>query len=151
MKKELNLIKILEKAPKGTKLYSLIDGEVTLTAIKDFSNFPILVTDKFGNDHFYSVDGKYRSTGVGECILFPSKECRDWGNFSVDLPEGTPVMVSDEKMDWKLRFYSGQKKAYHLGKRCGTSMAWMYIVPVHKFNFTDCSFNKEDNYGMAVN
>lgn len=106
--------------------------------------------DKFGCFHSYTKDGKFKVGDLGECLLYPSKECRDWSNFRVDLPEGTPVLVSDDKMDWKLRFYSGQKKAYHLGKRCGTSMAWVYIVPVHKFNFTDCSFNKEDNYGMAV-
>lgn len=149
MKKELDLVKILEKVPKGTKLYSTIDGEVTLTDVR-CSNFPIVVTDKFGNNHTFTIEGEYRNIGVGECVIFPSKECRDWNEFKVDLPEGTPVMVSDDKMDWKLRFYSGQKKAYHLGKRCGTSMAWVYIVPVHKFNFTDCSFNKEDNYGVAV-
>lgn len=150
MNKELNLIKILEKVPKGTKLYSLIDGEVTL---KDFKhcNFPILVTDKFGSDHFYSVDGKYRNTGVGECILFPSKECRDWGNFSVDLPEGTPVMVSDDKKSWMLRFYYRDKRAYNAGSRCGETTPWGYIVPVDKFDCNTLTFNIKDNYGMAVN
>ena len=149
MNKQLDLVKILLKAPKGTKLYSLIDGEVTL---KDFKHcdFPILVTDKFGNDHFYSVDGKYRNTGVGECILFPSKECRDWSTFKTDLPEGTPVMVSDDKKSWNLRFYSKDKWAYNTGNKCGEATPWKYIVPVDKFNFSDCSFKKEDNYGMAI-
>ena len=59
-------------------------------------------------------------------------------------------MVSDDKTDWKFRFYSGYKRAYSNGKRCGEPVSWIYIVPVDKFNFTDCSFNKEDNYGMAV-
>ena len=150
MDKELDLVKILAKVPKETKLYSLIDGEVTLTDIK-CGNFPIVVIDKFKNIHYLTKEGKYRNTGVGECILYPSKECRDWNEFKVDLPEGTPVMVSDDKENWKLRFYSGQREAYNLGKRCGTSISWLYIVPVDKFNFTDYSFNKEDNYGINVN
>lgn len=147
MDKELNLVKILEKVPKGTKLYSLIDGEVTLTDIRCFSKYPIIVTNTTG-DTVFTKEGKYRE-GVGECVLFPSKECKDWNEFRLDLPEGTPVMVSDDKKDWKLRFYSGYKRAYQHGKRCGEQVPWMCIVPVDKFNFTDCSFNKEDNYGTA--
>lgn len=150
MCKELDLVKILEKAPKGTKLYSTIDGEVTLTAIGS-SSFPILVTDKFGNNHSHTIEGKYRNIGVGECILFPSKECRDWGNFSVDLPEGTPVMVSDDKKSWMLRFYYRDKRAYNAGNRCGETTPWGYIVPVDKFDCNTLTFNIKDNYGMAVN
>lgn len=150
MNKELNLIKILEKVPKGTKLYSLIDGEVTFTAIEG-SSFPILVTDKFGNNHSHTIEGKYRNTGVGECVLFPSKECRDWSNFSVDLPEGTPVMVSDDKKSWMLRFYYRDKRAYNAGSKCGETTPWGYIVPVDKFDCNTLTFNIKDNYGMAVN
>lgn len=149
MDKQLDLVKILSKVPKGIKLYSLIDGEVTFKDIKHCS-YPILVTDKFESDHFYSADGKYRNTGVGECILFPSKECRDWSRFKVDLPEGTPVFVSDDKKSWMLRFYHKYKRTYNAGSKCGDTTPWRYIIPVDKFNFTDCSFNKEDNYGMAV-
>lgn len=150
MGKELDLVKILEKVPKGTKLYSLIDGEVTLNFIANNKCFSICVTDIYGNDHCFTKEGKYRNLSVGECILFPSKDCRDWNEFKVDLPKGTPVMVKDNNNDWKLRFYSGQKKAYHHGKRCGEPIPWLFIIPVDKFNFTDCTFNKEDNYGMAI-
>lgn len=150
MGKELDLVKILEKVPKGTKLYSLIDGEVTFTDIRDFSKYPIVVTDTFKDTQVFTKEGKYKDTGVGECVLFPSKECRDWNEFKVDLPKGTPVMVKDNNNDWKLRFYSGQKKAYHHGKRCGEPIPWLFIIPVDKFNFTDCTFNKEDNYGMVI-
>lgn len=141
----MNIAEILKNVPRGTKLYSPAFGEVTF---KKATGDIIVVDDSCNIERVFFSDGRFYKDS--ECVLFPSKECRDWSNFSVDLPEGTPVMVSDEKMDWKLRFYSGQKKAYHLGKRCGTSMAWVYIVPVHKFNFTDYSFNKEDNYGVAV-
>lgn len=149
MDKELDLVKILEKVPKGTKLYSLIDGEVTLTDIRCFSKYPIVVTDKSGDTQVYTIEGKFRSIDRGECILFPSKDCRDWNEFRLDLPEGTPVMVSDDKKNWKLRFYSGQKRTYQHGKRCGERVPWMYIVPVDKFDFKDLTVNTEDNYGTA--
>ena len=149
MDKQLDLVKILSKSQKGTKLYSLIDGEVTLKDIK-CTSFPILVTDKFGSDHFYSVDGKYRNTGVGECILFPSKECRDWSEFRVDLSEGTSVIVSDDNVNWMLRFYYKNKMTYNAGSRCGGATSWRYIVPVDKFDCNNLTFNKEDNYGTAA-
>ena len=149
MYKELDLVKILEKVPKGTKLYSTINGEVAFTDIRDSSKYPIVVTDTFKDTYIFTKEGKY-ITNLGECVLFPSKECRDWNEFKVDLPKGTPVMVKDNNDDWKLRFYSGQKKAYHNGKRCGEPIPWLFIIPVDKFNFTDCTFNKEDNYGMAI-
>lgn len=149
MNKELDLVKILERVPKGTKLYSTIDGEVTLTDVR-CSNFPILATDKFGNNHAYTIEGKYRNIGVGECVLFPSKECRNWNEFKVDLPEGTHVMVSDDKIDWSLRIYYKNKQAYNLGRRCGNTTTWSYVVPVDKFDFNNLTFNTKDNYGMAV-
>ena len=101
MNKELDLVKILEKVPKGTKLYSLTDGEVTLNFIANNKCFSICVTDIYGNDHCFTKEGKYRNLSVGECILFPSKDCRDWSKFKVDLPKGTPVMVKDNNSDWK--------------------------------------------------
>lgn len=149
MDKQLDLIKILSKAPNRTKLYSPLYGEVTLTNIKCHSNYPIIVTDKFGSSHSFTVEGKYKDIGEGECVLFPSKECRDWNNFKVDLPEGTPVMVSSDKIDWSLRFYYKDKRAYNLGKRCGDTTAWQYIIPVENFNFNNLTFNKEGNYGAA--
>lgn len=148
MNKELDLVKILEKVPKGTKLYSLIDGEVTLTDVRCFSKYPIIVTNTTG-DTVFTKEGKYRE-GVGECVLFPSKECRDWSNFKVDLPEGTPVLVSDTKKSWMLRFYYKDKRAYNLGNRYGDSSPWGYIVPVDKFDCNTLTFNIKDNYGMAV-
>lgn len=150
MCKELDLVKILEKVPKGTKLYSTIDGEVTLNFIANNKCFSICVTDIYGSDHCFTKEGKYRNLSVGECILFPSKDCRDWSNFSVDLTEGTPVMVSDDKKSWMLRFYYRDKQAYNLGRRCGNTTPWGYIVPVDKFDCNTLTFNTKDNYGMAV-
>lgn len=149
MDKELDLVKILKNALVSTKLYSVMHGEVKLYSIGESGEYKIIVTDENGVFHSYTKEGKYAVEDLGECLLYPSKECRDWSNFKVDLPEGTPVMVSDTDSDWKLRFYAGQKGAYNHGKRCGTPIVWLNIVPVDKFNFTDCSFKKEDNYGAA--
>ena len=84
----LDLVKILKDCPKGTKLYSTIHGEVAFDRVEvafdhvDDTNiiYPIVV--KY-NDSLASFtgDGKYYIEYDGECVLFPSKDQRDWSKF----------------------------------------------------------------------
>ena len=84
METKINIAEILKNKPRGTKLYSIVHGECTFKAITDeifkinFCNSKFGLTQagectliKFGNMY----DG-------GECIIFPSKEMRDWSKFS---------------------------------------------------------------------
>ena len=81
MNENLNLIEILKDCPSGTKLYSTIFGEVEFDHIENNSKYPIIIkTERCGIDRF-SIDGK-RFFNCGECILFPSKEQRDWSKFN---------------------------------------------------------------------
>ena len=73
---KLNIAKILKDCPKGTKLYSPIFGEVELDEVNS-SIFVRHVSNK-ALLAFYE-DGKWHSNG--ECMLFPSKENRDWDTF----------------------------------------------------------------------
>lgn len=76
MKEELNIAEILKDKPKGTKLYSPIFGEVKYDSVL-LGDIKVLYscTDR----HFY-IDGKFCMNG--ECLLFPSKEMRDWDKFA---------------------------------------------------------------------
>lgn len=76
MKEELNIAEILKDKPKGTKLYSPIFGEVKYDSVL-LGDIKVLYscTDR----HFY-MNGK--SCMNGECLLFPSKEMRDWSKFA---------------------------------------------------------------------
>lgn len=76
MKEELNIAEILKDKPKGTKLYSPIFGEVKYDRVL-LGDIKVLYscTDR----HFY-MDGKFSMNG--ECLLFPSKEMRDWDKFA---------------------------------------------------------------------
>lgn len=84
METKINITTILKDKPKGTKLYSTVHGECTFEAITDeifkihfcTSKFGLMqagecVLIKFGN----MFDG-------GECVVFPSKEMRDWSKFA---------------------------------------------------------------------
>lgn len=80
MNENLNLVEILKDCPKGTKLYSTIFGEIEFGFIEDNSIYPIVLILNGGYEYLTS-DGKLFNQFDGECILFPSKENRDWSKF----------------------------------------------------------------------
>lgn len=82
MEQKLNLVEILKNTPEGTELYTLIYGTVKLVRVKkDDELFPITVKVLNGQELSFTKEGKYSLVSEGECILFPSKENRDWSNF----------------------------------------------------------------------
>ena len=81
MNKNLNLCEILKDCPTGTKLWSPVWSNVTLIQINDTSLYPIVLSaDGFNNVSLHS-DGRMYGVKESECILFPSKEQRDWSKF----------------------------------------------------------------------
>ena len=82
MNENLNLVEILKDCPEGTKLYSPVFGEVEFESINDIIG-PIVVTTNTGNAECFTADGKMYTRYNGECLLFPSKEQRDWSKFNV--------------------------------------------------------------------
>lgn len=85
MNENINLAVILSKYPKGTKLYSMIHGEVVLDRVDDIDiSYPIVV--KHGCRKFdFTYDGRYYIEYDGECVLFPSKDQRDWNKFKAPI------------------------------------------------------------------
>lgn len=87
MNENLNLVEILKDCPKGTKLYTPISGEVYLNRVYcNNDDYPIGVScDISGNgiELSFAKDGRYYTECEdGECILFPSKDQRDWDKFT---------------------------------------------------------------------
>ena len=117
MNENLNLLEILKDCPKGTKLYSPIFGEVELDKIDIHSDPPIRVLCKYGKDGF-SKDGRICPAYNGECVLFPSKEQRDWSKFKPSKPKFNPntlqpfdkVLARNDMEDWSCMFFSHIKK-----------------------------------------
>ena len=79
----LDLRKILDGCPKGTKLYLTTHGEVTFNKIDtSHEKYQISVSEKaFGGKILISTDGRLHAGYDGECVLFPSKNQRDWSKF----------------------------------------------------------------------
>ena len=80
MNEKLNLVEILKDCPEGTKLYSTVIGEVEFCKI-DSGIRPICIRHKEAGDFCLTQEGKVYESFGGECILFPSKEQRDWSKF----------------------------------------------------------------------
>ena len=120
MNENLNLVEILKDCPEGTKLYSPIFGEVEFESINDIIG-PIVVTTNTGNAECFTADGKMYTYYNGECLLFPSKEQRDWSKFKPKQPKFNPntlkpfdkVLVRDINSEkWKIQLFS------HIIKNC---------------------------------
>lgn len=116
-KEKLNLAEILKDAPKGTKLWSPICGECELKEVIDLRGmlYPIAVrTFKDGLKADFTSDGRYDVKYKGECMLFPSKEQRDWDKFEAPkkkvvtvLGPGSPVLVRDNSNErWHFNVFS---------------------------------------------
>ena len=84
------IAEILKNCPSGTKLYSTIHGEVELVNVYNNRIRCKFYTDiNFINISFTS-DGRWIEN-VGECVLFPSKENRDWSKFKIPFKDGDIV------------------------------------------------------------
>lgn len=79
MNENLNLCEILKNCPYETKLYCTVLGDVTFLCITENR-----IKVRYGNATYsFSKYGTY--THDGECVLFPSKEQRDWSKFKVPI------------------------------------------------------------------
>ena len=86
----MNIAEILKYCPKGTKLYSTVFGEVKFSEIYPNNMIVVIIKDDF--KRVFHKDGSYSE--YGECVLFPSKDQRDWDEFRLPVKRGD-IMMSD--------------------------------------------------------
>ena len=91
----MNIANLLKYCPKGTKLYSTVFGEVTFDRIDMDEKYPILVYKIDGACTSFDEKGRYVKYYNSECVLFPSKDQRDWSEFRIPLKRGNIMMKVD--------------------------------------------------------
>ena len=99
MEQKLNIAEILKDKPRGTKLYSMIHGKCSFEVVTDEIFKINFCTSKFGLTQsgectLIKFGNMYDG---GECIIFPSKEMRDWGKFS--WKKGDVLISSDGSIE----------------------------------------------------
>ena len=84
MNEKIDLTKILKDCPAGTKLYSVIYGDVKFSHISKDSRCPIILHTYKGGVTVVTKHGRHNIDyeKEGECVLFPSKDQRDWNKFT---------------------------------------------------------------------
>lgn len=87
----MSLAKILKNCPKGMKLYSPIYGEVEFREISVITGSIGCKTN--GCTVYFHSDGTYYNGG--ECMLFPSKEQRDWDKFLIPFKDGDVIIRTE--------------------------------------------------------
>ena len=139
MNENIDLTKILKDCPKGWKFYSNIYDEVIFWELLDFV-YPIHIDTKNHGAILLSEKGE-KNIGDGKCVLFPSKEQRDWSKFTAPwykkekfdpktLKPFDKVLVRDATCcEWNCDFFS------HICNDCGNypyitiSAGFKYCVP----------------------
>lgn len=137
MNENIDLTKILKNCPKGWQFWSSMYGEVLFKRIDKNSDYPIVLTIEGRTTIMLTRDGKYSNVYGGECILFPSKEQRDWSKF-------TAPWYKTEKFDpkmfkpfdkvlvrisnlWRVNFFSNKEDG---GCRCiNINYLFKYCIP----------------------
>ena len=113
-----NLVSILKHCPEGTKLYSPIYGEVTFTAISGRNKIlgkatkwdAEIVTVAF--TRLGRLSGEFSNS---ECVLFPSKDQRDWDKFRIPTKKGDVIMFNGQVPCLVTGDYSQDKKDWVCG------------------------------------
>lgn len=83
MNENIDLTKILKDCPVGTEFYHVVYGRVWLTGICLDDDCPIRLSLHNGpyTNTTLTKKGTFSKDYDGECLLFPSKNQRDWSKF----------------------------------------------------------------------
>lgn len=89
MNENINLCEILKDCPKGTKLWHSVHGEVTFICVYKDVTLTIKLKICVGGICYLQKNGHLKE-GVGDCLLWPSKEQRDWSKWKCPKPKFDP-------------------------------------------------------------
>ena len=140
MNKDIDLSEILENCPKGFELYSPICGSCKFYGIDGFFKHLVCVTHKDGSFYMFTKEGYlYDGYDDAECLLFPSKDQRDWSKFTTPwikkerfdpktLKPFDRVLVRNSKIEkWRCNHFS----YFNEGNECPyvTFISYKFCVP----------------------
>ena len=132
MNEKIDLTKILKDCPKGTKFYTSVWGEASFERILERGFYTIGI-DTLSGYKYLTKEGRYINADDAECILFPSKDQRDWSKFTAPwynkekfdpktLRPFDRVLVRDFKTcKWRCEHFSYFKENDSCPYMCSTS------------------------------
>lgn len=136
--KTLNLCEKLAGCPVGTKLWSPLIGDCEFNEIRANS---VILRNNSGL-HSFDKYGHY-FLATGECLIFPSKDNRDWDSWECPKPKVErfdpktlqpfdKVLVRDSRsVNWRGSFFTVLDTEDEYAVVAMTS-SWMYAVPYNE-------------------
>ena len=82
MNENIDFTKILENCPVGWEFWSDNYGKVRFKCINKSYDRPIFVKRTDGGNAYYTKEGWCSKDFPASCLLWPSKDCRDWSKFT---------------------------------------------------------------------
>ena len=141
MNENIDLTKILKDCPEGFKLYTPLFGEVEFKGIGGSEVYPISTYDFFDQKVTFTKEGYYRDNTYAECLLFPSKDQRDWSKFTAPwykkekfdpttLNPFDKVLVRDtHSKPWRCSLFSHIETDRHLFPYATSGGNYSYCIP----------------------
>ena len=137
----INLTRILKNCPRGTKFYSPVYGWVTFDEVDD-SNIDyeeIIIYHSYGRVRLDKFGVVFDFRGNGECIIFPSKDQRNWSKFNAPwlkkesfdpktLKAFDRVLCKNGLDIWRCDFFSSYMETYVCQNVC-ISGSYSYCIP----------------------
>ena len=140
MNENINLIKILKNCPEGWEFWSDNYGKVRFKCINKNYDRPIFVKRTDGGNAYYTKEGWCSKDFPASCLLWPSKDFRDWSKFTAPwymkekfdpktLLPFDKVLVRDYLDDpWKVDFYSHKNVNTEHQYRC-VGNSYRFCIP----------------------
>ena len=82
----MNIVEIIKKAPKDHVYWCALIGECKVRIATLTTSYPIIAIANSGCEYEITKSGRYfHEYPDAECILFPSRDNRDWAAFEREL------------------------------------------------------------------
>ena len=139
MNENIDLTKILKDCPEGWEFWCDNFGKVKFKYIDKSYDEPILVKRTDGYNAYYTEEGWCSIDFPASCLLWPSKDCRDWSKFTAPwykkekfnpktLQPYDKVLVKYLDNPWKVDFYSHKNVYGDYQYRC-VGNAYRFCIP----------------------
>ena len=140
MNRNIDLTKILKNCPEGTEFWSDIFGKVQFLQVNECFDRPILVRRADGFIIPYTKEGWDNIIFPGSCLLWPSKDCRDWSKFILPkkdkfnpktLKPFDKVLCKNGFDMWCCDLFSSYVETYACPNVC-ISGSYIYCIPYNE-------------------
>lgn len=139
MNENIDFTKILENCPVGWEFWSDNYGKVRFKYINKSYDRPIFVKRTDGGNAYYTKEGWCSKDFPASCLLWPSKDCRDWSKFTAPwykkekfdpktLKAFDKILLRDECGKWHCGSFSHINKDGNYKFGC-FELKYKYYIP----------------------